>query len=399
MNYVHFFAKLRPLLAHVGSALLWVVSRPLVPYWWLQSLRVELWIVEGRERGSGLPLSILSGLQYTNKSYLLGLMFDGEYRERRLGRFWLWRLRRTIPAAASDCSIIVVETNSSRIKLAGAPGWFWIPSWVFGEIALPRDAAALRKVGEELRQIRHNKLEYEVTRDRQKFDDFYYNMYVPYSTGRFGDCAEVSNYRELNSQFEDSDLLLVKNQGQSIAGSLIMHGKTGPCLWDMGIRDGDRTHFKRGAGVALYHFAMQHLEEKGHTTAGLGWSRPFLRDGVLQFKRKWSQRIVRGRSHGFALKILTNTPAASAFLRENPFICRRGGSFCAAVFVEGDNGSDPDELGRLVMDYLHDGLERLLIYRLRPGEAVEPDAPAEPPSSAVDYHQQPAQANNVPSSG
>ena len=264
---------------------------------------------------------------------------------------------------------------------------------------LPRDAAALRKVSEELRQIRHNKLEYEITRDPQKFDDFYHNMYVPFATGRFGACADVSHYQELKTQFEDSDLLLVKYNNQAVAGSLLLHGKTGTCLWDLGIRDGDRAHLKRGAGAALYHFALQYLEAQGRTNAGLGWSRPFLRNGVLQFKRKWSQRIVRGRSRGFALRILANTPAAIAFLRENPFICTHHGSLCAAVFVEGDGDNGPDAIRQLEKNFLHDGLARLLIYRLRPGSAVDPDAPAQPCLDAVSSDSQSARAESVPSSG
>ena len=238
---------------------------------------------------------------------------------------------------------------------------------VFGEVDLPRDAAALRKVSEELRQIRHNKLEYEITRDPQKFDDFYHNMYVPFATGRFGACADVSHYQELKTQFEDSDLLLVKYNNQAVAGSLLLHGKT-PCLWDLGIRDGDRalSNAARRGPLSL------RLAVPGNT--GTHQCGPRLVGRFSATAATVQAEVVatnRPRPlSGFTLKILAATPAAIAFLRENPFICTHHGSFCAAVFVEGDEAGFPT-LRRLEKDFLHDGLARLLI-RLRPGSPLCP---------------------------
>ena len=125
--------------------------------------------------------------------------------------------------------------------------------------------------------------------------------------------------------------------------------------------------------LALSHFGLQHLENKGYKKASLGYSRPFLHDGILQFKKKWSQRLVTADDEGFALKVLSRTPAAKAFLCHNPFIFRRRGKFFAAVFVYGDRPPTDEEIRAIHSDYSYAGLARLFIYCLGQAEGRPPN--------------------------
>jgi hypothetical protein len=371
-HFVHaLLAPLRGILPALG----WVVSRPAAALQWLRQLRVELWSVEGKEQNSGLPLTILCAVRGVDRNYVLNLIFGGAYRERRLGRFWLWNLAKAI-AAVPDCSLIVVDACESHLRLARPADWFLLPAWVLGTVALPRDAAATHKVSGDLRRIRRHALQGEISHDPQQFDDFYHNMHVPYVANTFGDCAAIAPYERLMAEFEHGLLLLIKNQERTIAGQVILHLPAGPCFRDMGIRDGNRDYVKDGAACALYHFGLQHLQDGGYTSASFGWSRPFLRDGVLQFKKKWSQRLVGGYPNGFALRVLSHTPAARAFLCNNPFIFRRGGQFYAAVFVDGGKPLSAEDVRQIDKDYFHPGLARLVIYC--PGQGNAPPADAIP---------------------
>jgi hypothetical protein len=94
---------------------------------------------------------------------------------------------------------------------------------------------------------------------------------------------------------------------------------------------------------------------------------------VLQFKRSWSQKIVDGYSNGYALRIVSPTPAALAVLRNNPFIFRRHGVFCAAVFVDTEKPLTADELQKIDKDYFHAGLSRLFVFCSKPEHATMPD--------------------------
>lgn len=358
----------------IASVWRWVAFLPASVLWWLCRLRVELWRVEGEEQHSHLPLSILCAVTDDDSEghYVLQLIFGDSYRRQRLGRFWLWNLGKAI-SAASDCSLIVLHLCDFHLKFARPGGWFQIPTWVLGEVDLPRKAQANHKVSGDLRRIRRHELQGEITHDPQQFEDFYHNMHVPYANERFGNCAQVGSYKRIRRQFEHSDLLLIRQRERSIAGQMIMYRRKNAYLWDMGIRDGNRDHVKNGACCALSHFGLQHLESKGYKKASLGYSRPFLQDGTLQFKKKWSQRLVTGYADGFSLKVLSATPAAKAFLCHNPFIFRRRGHFYAAVFVDGEGLPSNEEIGAMDADYFHSGLARLFIYCLGQAEAPPPN--------------------------
>ena len=374
-------ATLRSALRWFVSALLWVVSLPGEGCWWLGFLRVELWRVDGEEQHGRLPLSILCAVSdnIQNKNYLLELIFGDSYRQRCLGRYWLWNLAKACQAEASDCSIIIGECCESHLRLTGRGNWFLIPIWVLGGVDLPREAGATRKVKGDIQKIRHHALQFEITRDLRQFDDFYYNMYRPHITQRFGHCAEVTSYERMKAIFCNCDLLLVKNREESIAGQLILYGEEGPYLWEMGIRDGNKDHIKRGAGgSAVFHFGLQYLQDKGHRNVMLGWSRPFLRDGVLRFKKNWSQRITSGYSNGFALRVLSYTPAVKAFLCNNPFVFKRQGRFYGAVFVDTGTPLSADDIRQIDKDYFHVGLSCLHVYWLQKDHEPAPGlVPAE----------------------
>lgn len=339
---------------------------------WLWSLRVELWCVEGEEQHSRLPLTVVGNLGGEDKSYLLKLMFADGYRERNVGRVWLWNVPKTAARVAPQCSAIVLCVRESYMRLTSLRDWFYIPTWLWGETDLPRDAAATRLVREDLRRIRNHALAYEVTRDQQAFDDFYYNMYLPHITKRYGDCAVVATYERLHAGFPNCDLLLVKRQDALIAGQLIRYGGEHPHLWELGVRDGNHDHVQCGGLGAIYHYCLEYLAAKGYRKVWLGWSRPFLNNGVLQFKKKWSQRIIDTGGWGIAMKIGSNTPAVRSFLYHNGFIFKRQGAFFAAVFTDAGTPLSDKEVQRLHKDYLHDGLSRLLLFRLGDADATPP---------------------------
>jgi hypothetical protein len=303
------------------------------------------------------------------------LMFADGYRQRCIGRFWLWNLPKVIQRKGVDNSIAVLEVADSQRRFLCGEDYFYIPMWVQGDVDLPRDKAALRRVNGDLRRIRRHALEFEVTSDPQKFNDFYHHMYLPYITATFGDCAGITPYRHEKYFFNTGELILIKNQEGSIAGQVIQYAENGPILRDVGVRDGNRAYVKQGAACALYHFGFQHLESKGHKGAWLGWSRPWLNDGVLRFKRKWAQQISDAYSCGseFALRILSPSPATSAFLCNNPFLFNRDGLLYGAVFVSADPPLTSESIRRIDKDFFHPGMTRLFVFHSEVLSELSPD--------------------------
>lgn len=334
----------------------------------IRRLRLEVWRITGEERESNLPLSIgLCVLTKEYKSYLLDLIFGSSFQEQYFGRIWIWNVFKKIPQVLSGCSAIVAEIHESHLSFLGSSIGFVIPAWVTGETNLPLDPRMLRhkSVQSDIRKIRHQRLEFEITRAPEQFADFYQNMYIPHIERVHGEGAFFASREALKAHFDNGDLLMVKKQDDCIAGMLITYSGGCPHLRCLGVRDGNPDYVSDGAIAAAYEFSLRYLEEKGYRKVRLGLSRAFLRDGVIRYKKKWSQRIVRASTHKFCLKILSDTDTTRVFLQNTPFIFESLGKLSGAIFVGTDVLLTPQLLQRLYNEHFHIGLSRLVVFTFR----------------------------------
>jgi hypothetical protein len=138
----------------------------------------------------------------------------------------------------------------------------------------------------------------------------------------------------------------------------------------LGVLDGDRIAVQKGAIPALYHFALRHFTVLGLRRCDFGCSRAFLRDGALEFKRRWGHQISGAISAGFSLVLLNNTPAVRSFLEQNPFIIESAGERCGAVFLDPNVEVTAQKLADLEATWFYPGLEKLRVYTLRTGSAT-----------------------------
>ena len=351
------------------------VSRFRYYYQLFCQLRLNYWIATGHEINSGMPFSILCACNaryrthrgwdgIRNINYLCELAFGTSFKEHFHGRTWLWKLPRLMKRIEADYSLVIVQVHKENRKFLKSQNWFFIPNWVFGEINLPLDEIVTKNssVKSDLRRIRKHSLNYEVTRNNGRLKDFYYNMYVPYISKVHERNANIVTYDEIMAESQNLDLLLVGKNGKFIAGILIIYEEKEPRLWVIGIRDGNLEYVKDGAVGALYHFSLRYLEDNGFEKVKSGYSRPFLSNGILQYKKKLSQKIIGVSLHHFALQVKTYSAEAKAFLQNNPFIFESQGSPHGAIFVEKTKELIPAYFEKIDKQYFHDGLSKLFIY-------------------------------------
>lgn len=234
------------------------------------------------------------------------------------------------------------------------------------EAPLPCSPAVLANPGvkSDLRRIRKAGLDYEVTRDPARMAAFYETMYVPYAGRSHGETAVVLPLERMQRKFDRCELLLVRKEGRAIAGTLIIRDEEGPRLWSLGVLDGNLEFLDYGVVGATNFFSFQHLAAQGHRRVALGFSRPFLRDGALQYKRKWGPSLTQPTPEGFSLQVHEWTPAVRSFLRNNPFVHVREESMEAAVFVEGEMPPLPADLETLKHGHLLPGLTRMAVFAM-----------------------------------
>jgi hypothetical protein len=328
-------------------------------------LKPEVWIVTGKEKSSQLPLTVcLCVLTAAYRSYISDLIFGNSFEEHFVGRDWLANVLHALPKAALSSSIIIIETDTASLHASKPPIGFVIPAWISGEIDLPLDTHVLRhrSTQSDIRAIERNSLTFEITQDSQRFEDFYDNMYVPYINLAHGSAALWIPKQTLRSQLEKSELLLVKKGEEYVSGILISYSHSDPYLRCLGVRDGDREHVGSAAVSAAYKFSLEYLEGKGFRKVHLGRSKAFLRDGVLRYKKKWSQRLTSASEQKFLLRIASSTDGAKAFLRYNPFIFEWGGELRGIVFAESETSVGAESLQRIYDQQFVSGLRKLIVF-------------------------------------
>ena len=338
--------------------------------WIIHKLRLKIWVVHGKEFDNQIPMSILyatrgiTNEETINKNYILELMFGKCHQESYLGNVWLWNIRKVIKEKGRKCTFCVLQMDESLVKFLRQKSLFYIPNWVVGVVNIEGDPKLKKdsSLKSDLRRIRKQKLQFEVTQNPKKFDDFYYNMYLPHITKSHGSSALILSYDVMKTAYDQWELLIVKKDEMPIAGIIIAYGHM-PCLREMGVRDSNPQYIKDGAVGALFYYSTLYLKRKQFTNVHFGWSRAFLVDGVLQYKKKWSLQIIGASTYGYALKIINYNSAAKYFLQENPFIFKNRDLFKAAIFMKNDVAFlSIEELNKIKKQCYLEGLSCLNIY-------------------------------------
>jgi hypothetical protein len=222
----------------------------------------------------------------------------------------------------------------------------------------------------DLKRIRRNGLDYRVTTDPGDFDRFYRTMYLPYITRTFGDHAFLMQYEELQAALPNCELLLITQDGQDIAGSIIIYEQGRPRGWSVGVKDGDSRWVKAGGLSAIQYLRARYLRSRGFTQLHQGASRPFLDDGALRFKRKLGMALVDRAPKWFAVLARRDSEGVRAFFCRNPVIYERNGELNGALFRDSVSLPTEAEVGGLFREYYMLGLAGLTLFRFEPVESA-----------------------------
>lgn len=371
-------------MKHILNFLRRVIGFPIERVTWLAAvLRIERWIIQGVETSSQRPLIILyagNGRYPANKNLIAKLAFDQAFTETHIGKAWLWNAGRYPADRRADESLLVVLEVPRLFRSWWNPAHtFFLPTWFDGRVEA--DAPAFSdSTKSDIKRIKKNGLRYVITADPLRFKSFYDEMHVPYIAKTFGERAFIHNYRHMLDHFGPDrlyqELLLVLKGDEPIAGILLGREQEGIYLHYVGVKDGNLEYVQEGALGALFYFPVDHARSKGLKSVNFGLTRPFLNDGVLQFKKKRGMAIAHTYEIGYLLQTGADAGAVTGFLLNNPFLYRKGDEFCGAVFVEGTLPLTPDSLKRLHKEYYLKGMTKLILYPLggssRPESQIHP---------------------------
>lgn len=268
-----------------------------------------------------------------HKNTILHAFFPQDGKQRYLGEQYFWGVKCLSPKKI-NYDLAVIECDAvDQMPDKHRTGWFvprWIKTYTDIPVAKPNNSYKYN-----LRVITKHKFDYWVTTDDSLIKKFYDEMYVPFINKRHQDRSLPMQLEDLQNAVANGncELLLVRDEVRNIAGMVIDYRKMPPNLWSVAVLNADDELLSKSAVFACYHFSFIYLLEKGYSRVSLGFSRAFLNDGVLQFKRKFGFKILFPTIKGFAVYPLRHSDALSELLTNQPFVHINNQQMHLASFV------------------------------------------------------------------
>ena len=192
----------------------------------------------------------------------------------------------------------------------------------------------------DLRRLRNSELRFIAGDHRAKLAEFYHRHYSPSMISRHGVEAIVQSLEQVEKYFEQGGEYVEVWQGDEWLGGYIGHF------------DGDTYHYhcvgwKEGAfelrrtGVvsALYLDALKRAIDRGMRYFRMGGVPPFLEDGLLIYKSKWSARLDFERTdfRSWRAMIDPRHPLIRKFFQQNSLIIKNPEKDCFDVIGDKDS--------------------------------------------------------------
>lgn len=306
-------------------------------------------------------------------AYMVRCLF-GENASVEAGRtIFIGGLRGAVARMATDHDLVVTHLHGSYLKHYFDESFVRIPSFVRQKLDLPAvledlpSAIKTRGSQKDMNKVRRNGFTWEVTRDPETFRRFYEEFHRPFIAARHGSIdAHIESYEKLLPILEEGELLMVKRGGEHVSGVLCRRrGEVYETIC-AGVHRADPELVKEGALAAEYLFSMERGIQLGCSVIDFGPTRPFVNDGILQFKKKWNAKTcLDERSiREIGLHFCSASPPVARFLENNPFISLHGDHLQANVFVGDQQERTVEEMGAVISNSNLIGLSAIRLVLL-----------------------------------
>jgi hypothetical protein len=289
----------------------------------LRFLYPRFWLIEGVEKRSGDPLSLIWCGPGRQRAMISSRIFgDGDTNRRYIGRHIPARLDSL--RRKHNCALSVIAAHRDMLSRFATEGDYVVPWWIGSESEIDAENGVVhtKPVKRLLRSIRSNEFSYDVDNSATTFRYFHEKMYLPTIVASHGEAALPSSVDDRLSQLSagDIELLVIKIGTKPVCGIVLDYRGETPALRDIGVIGADRELQRKGAIGAAYVFSFKYLASNGFAKASLGHSRCFLDDGILNFKQKWRPVLTEPSCECFLLGVFKLDNASRSVLRASSFV-------------------------------------------------------------------------------
>ena len=291
-------------------------------------LNLTAYLISGKEKYSGENIIILFLSNENSFSYLPDLIFSEEPQIKRIEKTHIWNISKKLVENPYNIDAIFIKCDRFYSGYLQKNELTAIPELISMALDISEPFEKIfdtfnKSAKEDIRKIKRYGYTYEISRNLDKLKLFYNHMYVPYTYSRHGKLAICANFFTIRHLFErGGTLMLIKLDNNYVFGSLFFIKKDTVIGTHAGIMDGRIDCLKKNISAASYYFSITWAKENSIKFLDFGTCRPFLNDGLFQYKKKWGATMekTKGNFEIFAFKTCKDTKGIQSFLENNPFI-------------------------------------------------------------------------------
>ncbi|MBI4650183.1 hypothetical protein HY745_02645 [Candidatus Desantisbacteria bacterium] len=266
----------------------------LKPIFWVwgqfQKIYLPAFKFHGKSKLNGIEfVFIYAGSDDIYHNYFAEEFFSPGYKKEFIGYHLFWNIRNFMRKNFPECILIFVEFNIFTNYLFKKQPSFKIPSWLEMEIDISLPMNLMRKLRRSgyldiQRHIRKYNLNFEVTTSQIQFENFYYNMHLPYIKKRHLNIAIIDSYSDFMKICKNSELFIFKKENETAGGMIVEYKNNGVFFRRLGIENGNEAYLKAGIIGAAYYFTIIEMQKKGYKKINIGGTRAFLNNGLTKYK-------------------------------------------------------------------------------------------------------------------
>jgi hypothetical protein len=300
--------------------------------------RMQLWIPIYRIETPDLTVTLIGKNSYD--PYLVHLLYNDYLDYQKVAVTTFWNLNKTMQFWEKKSDLIVFRDGGFQVPKTIASRMVNLPYYIAQTAEIPPSGsnllASFRDLSttSNLSKIRKAGFDYCISHDPADLEVFYQTMYKPFIQGRHRDAARIPSWPSFKRIHENMELLLITKDNKQVAGALNL--QTVDCYtgYANGVLNADGQLLRDGVVSAIYWFGIVEAHRRGCSTVNLGTSRPFLKNGVLAYKKKWGGHVITdGNEPAFKLLACGNQLAAQRFFEATPFICQHDDKLISLIFL------------------------------------------------------------------
>ena len=338
----------------------------------LRSLRPEIRIMEGYEKYSNDPLSVIYVGSLNDIDFISGCLFSKVEVQNADASWWaIFNVRKWVAGHMGGVDLIVVDIGYPLSSIIRQDNSLNIPRWVKQRVKISDNwheilkGMSRKRRREVSRYIRKYGFTWKTAVSGQACREFYSDIYKPYINRRFGNEAILVSEKKFMSECSMGTILQVYGEGKIWASNLLKYdGKQLSSGWVGYVCDKDAVPHK-GVSDVLDYYTLVHAYINGCVRLDLGSSRALTSNGVFQYKKKWGAYIENSRvpQGDIQIRPMRFTDAVKSVLCNNGFIVRDGRRLIVKILLMSGRVS-LQELKQQIDEKQTKGLASMKVYAL-----------------------------------